>query len=121
MSIGTMTFAGAGLDRADHIRADADKLAELMDWRARLLRLDGLDPLITPDGTLDWGTLADADAASEVVFLFLNVERSFFHHIQDFTGAFNEELPRWRERKFMLVTVEKLDAQRCFQLHELPA
>ena len=71
MSIGTMTFAGAGLDRADHIRADADKLAELMDWRARLLRLDGLDPLITPDGTLDWGTLADADAASEVVFLGL--------------------------------------------------
>ncbi|MBP6363500.1 MAG: NAD(+) diphosphatase, partial [Novosphingobium sp.] len=55
----------------DHIRADADKLAELMDWRARLLRLDGLDPLITPDGTLDWGTLADADAASEVVFLGL--------------------------------------------------
>ena len=64
---------------------------------------------------------AHSNAASEVVFLFLNVERSFFHHIQDFAGAFNEELPRWRERKFMLVTVEKLDAQRCFQLHELPA
>jgi NAD+ diphosphatase len=71
MSIGTMTFAGAGLDRADHIRADADKLAALMDWRARLLRLDGLDPLITPDGTLDWGTLADADPTSELVFLGL--------------------------------------------------
>ena len=66
-----MTFAGAGLDRADHIRADADKLAELMDWRARLLKLDGLDPQITPDGTLDWGSLADADPASELVFLGL--------------------------------------------------
>ena len=63
MSIGTMTFAGAGLDRADHIRADADKLAELMDWRARLLRLDGLDPQITPEGALEWGSLADADPA----------------------------------------------------------
>lgn len=71
MSIGTMTFAGAGLDRADHIRADADRLAGLMDWRARLLKLDGLDPQITPDGTLEWGTLADADPASEVVFLGL--------------------------------------------------
>ncbi len=66
-----MTFAGAGLDRADHIRADADRLAGLMDWRARLLKLDGLDPQITPDGTLDWGTLADADPASELVFLGL--------------------------------------------------
>ena len=66
-----MTFAGAGLDRADHIRADADRLAGLMDWRARLLKLDGLDPQITPDGMLDWGTLADADPASELVFLGL--------------------------------------------------
>ncbi len=66
-----MTFAGAGLDRADHIRADADRLAGLMDWRARLLKLDGLDPQITPDGTLDWGSLADADPASELVFLGL--------------------------------------------------
>lgn len=66
-----MTFAGAGLDRADHIRADKDQLAALMDWRARLLRLDGLDPQITPEGTLDWGTLADADPDSEIVFLGL--------------------------------------------------
>ena len=66
-----MTFAGAGLDRADHIRADADRLAGLMDWRARLLKLDGLDPQITPDGTLDWGSLADADPASELVLLGL--------------------------------------------------
>ena len=38
---------------------------------ARLLKLDGLDPQITSDGTLDWGTLADADLASELVFLGL--------------------------------------------------
>ena len=66
-----IAFAGAQLDRADHIRMDADKLNAAMDWRARLLRLDGLDPVITPDGQLDWGTLADADPASELVFLGL--------------------------------------------------
>ena len=66
-----MTFAGAGLDRADHIRADSAALAALMDWRARLLKLDGLDPQISSDGALQWGTLADADPASELVFLGL--------------------------------------------------
>ena len=66
-----IAFAGSQLDRADHIRADAEQLNAAMDWRARLLRLDGLDPLITPDGQLDWGTLADADPDAELVFLGL--------------------------------------------------
>lgn len=68
----TIAFAGGGLDRADHIRADADKLGALLNWRARLLRLDGIDPVIAPDGGLDWGTLADADAQAELVFLGLS-------------------------------------------------
>ncbi|MFM6830412.1 MAG: NAD(+) diphosphatase, partial [Novosphingobium sp.] len=67
----TIAFAGAGLDRADHIRADGEKLSGLMNWRARLLKLDGIDPVIAPDGSLDWGTLADADAQAELVFLVL--------------------------------------------------
>jgi len=71
VTIPSIAFAGAGLDRADHIRTDADKLASLMDWRARLLRLDGLDPEISPEGTLAWGTLADAGEDSELVFLGL--------------------------------------------------
>ena len=57
----TIAFAGGTLDRADHVRSDPDKLAALMNWRARLLRLDGLDPVIAPEGGLDWGTLADVD------------------------------------------------------------
>lgn len=48
----TIAFAGGGLDRADHIRGDADKLGSLMNWRARLLRLEGIDPVISPDGGL---------------------------------------------------------------------
>jgi len=71
MSIGAIAFAGARLDRADALRADPDKLAALMDWRARLLRLEGLDPLISAEGRLDWGTLADAAPDSELAFLGL--------------------------------------------------
>lgn len=67
----TIAFAGIGLDRADHIRADAEKLGALMNWRARLLKLDGIDPVIGSDGSLEWGTLADADPAAELVFLGL--------------------------------------------------
>ena len=66
-----IAFASVGLDRADHIRGDAEKLGALMNWRARLLKLDGIDPEIAPDGGLDWGTLADADPAAELVFLGL--------------------------------------------------
>ena len=76
-----IAFAGAALDRADHVRADPDALARLMDWRARLLRLDGLDPVITPEGGLEWGTLADADPASELVFLGLADGRGCFAEV----------------------------------------
>ncbi|MEN9718378.1 MAG: hypothetical protein RIQ99_1256 [Pseudomonadota bacterium] len=71
MNAATIAFSGSNLDRADHIRADPQALEGLMNWRARLLKLDGLDPVIAPDGGLDWGTLGDADPASEVVFLGL--------------------------------------------------
>lgn len=71
MSAGAIAFAGAQLDRADAIRNDPARLAALMDWRARLLRLDGLLPVVTPDNTLEWGTLADAAPESELVFLGL--------------------------------------------------
>lgn len=71
MSAAQIAFAGGGLDRADHVRSDPEALAGLMDWRARLLRLDGLDPVISPDGALEWGTLADAGPDSELVFLGL--------------------------------------------------
>ena len=81
MTIGTIAFAGAGLDRADHIWADPDRLAGLMDWRARLLRLDGLDPVISPDGELEWGTLADADPKAELVFLGLASGKACFAEV----------------------------------------
>ncbi len=73
-----IAFAGSALDRADHIRADPAALAGLMNWRARLLRLEGLDPVITPESTLTWGTLADAQPDAELIFLGLDGERGCF-------------------------------------------
>ena len=90
-----LAFAGAPIDRADHVRSDPEKLAALMDWRARLLRLDGLDPLITPEGNLEWGTLADADPASELVFLGLADGRGCFAEVnRTLIGSVSPPNPR---------------------------
>jgi len=64
-------FAGHKLDRADPIRSDAARLAELARAGARLLRLEGLVPRLGEDERLQWGTLRDAPKGSEVVFLGL--------------------------------------------------
>lgn len=95
MTIGQIAFAGAALDRADHIRADPAALDALMDWRARLLRLDGLDPVIAPDGTLEWGTLADAAPESELVFLGLAGGKGCFAEVaSDLIGSTAPANPR---------------------------
>lgn len=64
-----IAFAGSRIDRADHIRADPAAIAALRTAGARVLRLDGLDPVLTEQGGLDWGTLADADPGAELIFL----------------------------------------------------
>ena len=90
-----IAFAGAGVDRADHIRADPAALAALMDWRARLLRLDGLDPVIDPDGQLTWVTLADAAPTSELVFLGLASGKACFAEVApDLIGSVAPANPR---------------------------
>jgi NAD+ diphosphatase len=65
-------LTGSPLDRADQLRQDADALAAAMgDWRARLLRLDGIDPVLGDDGRLSWGSLAEADESAELLLLGL--------------------------------------------------
>jgi NAD+ diphosphatase len=81
VSAPTVAFAGSQLDRADHVRSDPAKLAALTDWRARLLLLDGLNPVISDEGMLSWGSLADADPAAELVFLGLDGERGCFAQV----------------------------------------
>ena len=66
-----IAFTGSPLDRADHIRCDPERLTALSDWRARLLKLDGVAPVYDQQGALEWGTLADAGDDAELVFLGL--------------------------------------------------
>ncbi|EIZ78872.1 NAD+ diphosphatase [Novosphingobium sp. Rr 2-17] len=67
-----IAFSGSPLDRADHVRSDPAALAELATPDARLLRLDGLAPVLVDEGALEWTTLADAPEGSELVFLGLD-------------------------------------------------
>lgn len=67
-----IAFAGSHLDRADHIRNDPAALLALQSSEARLLRLDGLDAVLTEDGALVWETLAAAEPGSEMIFLGLD-------------------------------------------------
>lgn len=66
-------LTGSTLDRADAIRLSVDKLATARsDIRARLLRLDDLDPHVSPEGALGWSSLADLSDGCEPLFLGLD-------------------------------------------------
>ncbi|MFN3517721.1 MAG: NAD(+) diphosphatase, partial [Novosphingobium sp.] len=78
-----MAFSGSPLERADHIRVDPEALAGLMNWKARLLLLDGLNPVFGDDGQLQWGTLAEAPQAAELVFLGLLDGKACFAAVPD--------------------------------------
>ncbi|PKP93852.1 MAG: NAD(+) diphosphatase [Alphaproteobacteria bacterium HGW-Alphaproteobacteria-16] len=63
-------FTGAVLDRADRERNDPEAFAAALgDWRARLLRLNGMDPEIDGEGRLVWASLADLPDDAEPLFL----------------------------------------------------
>lgn len=68
----TIGFTGSPLQRLDRERPDAAALARhLADPRARLLRLDGLDPVVDEAGELAWAPLAERDPAAELALLGL--------------------------------------------------
>jgi NAD+ diphosphatase len=82
-----IAFSGSPLDRADHLRTDPDALAASMNWRARLLRMDGLLPSYDrATGALDWGSLAEAPEDADLVFLGLLEGKACFAAVPD-TGA----------------------------------
>jgi NAD+ diphosphatase len=69
-------FTGAGLDRADHLRLDEARLAELKARaEARRLRLDTLDPVLDAAGRLVWEPL---DGAQDLMFLGFDEDRPLF-------------------------------------------
>ena len=72
-------FTGSPLDRADHLRLDEAKMAELASsLGARLLRLAALDPELDREGRLAWGSLAELEAETELIFLGLDGEAPMF-------------------------------------------
>jgi NAD+ diphosphatase len=72
-------FTGSPLDRADALRNDPEAFAAACsDWRARLLRLDGIDPALGDDGRLTWGSLAEAGDGCELLLLGLIDGRPHF-------------------------------------------
>ena len=74
----TLAFTGSRLDRADNVRADPDALVGMMNWKARLLALDGLLPGMDEGGALAWTSLAEADPEAELVFLGLDEGKPCF-------------------------------------------
>ena len=70
-----VAFAGARVDRADHLRNDTRALADLAAHGV-LLRMDGLDPVLGEADeygslSLAWGVPAEVDAGAELLFLGL--------------------------------------------------
>jgi len=73
-----LSFTGSRLDRADRVRADPERLAGYMNWKARVLALDGLIPALDDSNRLVWGTLADVPEDAELCFLGLDEGKACF-------------------------------------------
>lgn len=79
-------FTGNTLDRADRIRHAPELLdAALAHEAARLLLLDGLDPVLDEDGRLVWTNLSEASGD----LLFLGYETG----VPRFVSAFPDDVP----------------------------
>ena len=71
-------FTGAGLDRADRLRLDPEAVRALAaSPDARLLRMQGLDPIAGEDSRLSWDCAGGDDAAA-LIFLGLNGKTPVF-------------------------------------------
>jgi NAD+ diphosphatase len=69
-------FTGAPFDRADAIRTDEGAVAALFsNWRARVLAVDGGDPVVADDGSLSWHSLADLQGDEDLLLLGLIDEK----------------------------------------------
>ena len=88
-----IAFAGSPIDRADNIRVDPAALGNLMNWRARVLNLDGLLPEFDDQGRLLWQTIADVAEGTELVFLGMLDDKAHFAPVPS-EGATGPAMPR---------------------------
>ena len=94
-------FTGSPLDRADRLRNDVEGFnAALNDWRGRVLGLDGLDPVVTSEGGLQWHSMAEVDVSVELILLGLADGKPHFVPLVENAGGGNSGGPRspaiWR-------------------------
>lgn len=89
-------FEGHGLDRADHLRTDAEKLAEMRDAPGSLLLgLDGLAPQLDESDRLIWSGVDAIAPEAEIVFLGLREGAPVFAAVPDR----GDHLPAYAHRK----------------------
>ncbi|MCE2828571.1 MAG: NAD(+) diphosphatase [Sphingomonadales bacterium] len=94
-------FTGSPLDRADRLRNDLEGYnAALNDWRARVLGLDGLDPVVASEGGLKWHSIAEVDVSVELILLGLADGKPHFVPLVEGAGGHGTGGPRspavWR-------------------------
>jgi NAD+ diphosphatase len=90
-------FTGSPLDRADRVRNDLEAYGALLgDWRARILGLDGLDPVVTADGGLMWHSVAELTGSEELILLGLSDGKPHFVALAEAEGDVFRSPAIWR-------------------------
>jgi len=90
-------FTGSPLDRADRLRNDLQAFnAALNDWRARVLGLDGLDPIVASEGGLKWHSIAEIDVSVELILLGLADGKPHFVPLVEGSGGMPRSPAVWR-------------------------
>lgn len=90
-------FTGSPLDRADRVRNDPEAYGALLgDWRARILGLDGLDPMLASEGGLHWHSLAELSGSEELILLGLADGKPHFVPLIEAEGGMFRSPAMWR-------------------------
>lgn len=90
-------FTGSPLDRADRIRNDIEAYGALLgDWRARILGLDGLDPIVGAEGGLRWHSIAELQGSEELILLGLSDGKPHFVALVEVEGGMFRSPALWR-------------------------
>lgn len=89
------TFSGGTLDRADQTRVSPEKLkAAYLNPQAKLLKLDGLDPVFNDSGALHWGSPFDASPDNDLLLLGIDEGTPLFTELNGAGSAAPAANPR---------------------------
>tara|TARA_R110000772_G_scaffold74939_2_gene162992 strand:- start:357 stop:1289 length:933 start_codon:yes stop_codon:yes gene_type:complete len=89
------TFAGGVIDRADQVRVNPERLkAAMMQPNARLLKLDGLNPVFDAMGDLAWGGVYEASSDNDLLLLGIDGDTPCFAELNGASNAAPTADPR---------------------------